>query len=167
MLHVEPGIRDWLFDKDSLTRRLTALAQGAFDVYLLHEGWQPLRDDECQVLGLPNQSTGWAREVLLRGNQVPWVFARSVAGKIALQAEGFDLESLGTRSLGELLFSDAAFARGPLSASRQPYPSQLEQDGPDLWARRSLFQRKSLGVLVMEVFLPALWDANANASSSE
>lgn len=158
---LDPALHDWLFvDKGSLTRRLTALAEGAFSVEPLLQGWQPLRDDECAALGVATGSEGWVREVYLRGHGQPWVFARSVAARSALQGSGIDLQSLGTRSLGELLFSDPAFARGTLQARRYPpdwLPVAVRQ--PQLWARRSRFTQGDLGVLVAEVFLPALWQA--------
>lgn len=161
---LDPLQHDWLYiDKGSLTRRLTMLAGGAFSVTPLHEGWQALRDDECAALGVAPGSQGWVREVYLRGHGEPWVFARSVAARSALLASGFDLQRLGSRSLGELLFSDQAFARGPLEARRYPdawLPAGLGQS--QLWARRSCFSRGPLGVLVAEVFLPALWHAAQN-----
>ncbi|WP_404439454.1 chorismate--pyruvate lyase family protein [Stutzerimonas chloritidismutans] len=156
-----PDVHDWLYvDKGSLTRRLTELAEGAFSVTPLTEGWQPLRDDECAALGVVNGSQGWVREVYLRGQQEPWVFARSVAARSALEQSGLDLPHLGSRSLGELLFSDPAFTRGPLQARRYP-EAWLPQDRrePQLWARRSCFSQGDLQVLVAEVFLPALWRA--------
>lgn len=156
-----PDVHDWLYvDKGSLTRRLTELAEGAFSVTPLTEGWQPLRDDECAALGVANGSEGWVREVYLRGQQEPWVFARSVAARSALEQSGLDLPHLGSRSLGELLFSDRAFTRGPLQARRYP-EAWLPQDRrePQLWARRSCFSQGDLQVLVAEVFLPALWRA--------
>ncbi len=159
LLSAPPAIvLDWLFDEGSLTRRLTALAGGAFSVRPLQEGWQILRDDECAALDAPAASEGWVREVLLCGQDAPWVFARSVATRAALEGSGLDLATLGSRSLGELLFCDQAFARGPLTACRYPrpwLPAPLAADG--LWARRSCFRRNGLGLLVAEVFLPALW----------
>ncbi len=153
------AMHDWLFvDKGSLTRRLTELAAGAFSVTPLAEGWETLRADECAALGVANGSQGWVREVYLRGHLQPWVFARSVAARSALEDSGFDLQRLGSRSLGELLFSDQAFARGPLEARHYPtawLPADCRQ--PQLWARRSRFSRGQLSVLVAEVFLPALW----------
>ncbi|MES2820167.1 MAG: chorismate lyase [Pseudomonadota bacterium] len=153
-------LRSWLFDQDSLTRRLTRLSAEQFDVTPLQQGWQTLRDDECAALEVPEHSVGWVREVFLRGHGQPWVFARSVAARSALAHSDFDLESLGSRSLGELLFSDHAFTRGELQAS--PYPAEwlpptVRDEG--LWARRSCFVRDGLAVLVAEVFLPALWAA--------
>ncbi|WP_373416388.1 chorismate lyase [Pseudomonas sp. ABC1] len=155
-----PDLHDWLFDQGSLTRRLTAQSDGHFDVQPLDEGWQPLRHDECTALGGAPGSIGWVREVYLRGHRQPWVFARSVALRSALEHSGLDLERLGSRSLGELLFSDQAFDRGELETCRYPadwLPGQVREDG--LWARRSCFRRGELGVLVAEIFLPELWRA--------
>ena len=154
------SVCDWLFDERSLTRRLTELSANGFSVTPLREGWLALRDDECATLGVPPGSTGWVREVYLRGNGQPWVFARSVAARQALEGSGLDLQQLGSRSLGELLFSDQAFARGELQVCRYPgawLPAEAVQDG--LWARRSCFRREQLAVLVAEVFLPAFWPA--------
>lgn len=149
-----------MFNEDSLTRRLTALSVGAFSVTPLYEGWQVLREDECAALGVCESCQGWVREVFLRGHDQPWVFARSVATRAALQGSGLNLAELGSRSLGELLFSDRAFARGELQVCRYPadwLPPEVRQAG--LWGRRSCFSRASLGVLVTEVFLPVFWQA--------
>ncbi len=156
----DPTTLDWLLDPGSLTRRLTRLAAGRFTVRPLFEGWQTLRDDECAALQLPGASIGWVREVYLLGVDTPWVFARSIAGQAALEATDLRLDVLGSRSLGELLFSDPAFTRQPLQTCRYPaawLPAEIAQAG--LWARRSRFDRDGLGVLVAEVFLPALWHA--------
>ncbi|MGC1332705.1 MULTISPECIES: chorismate--pyruvate lyase family protein [unclassified Pseudomonas] len=150
----------WLFDQGSLTRRLTHLSRDHFSVTPLHEQWQVLRADECKALGLADGSSGWVREVYLRGHGTPWVFARSVAGRQALEADGLALEALGSRSLGELLFTTPAFERQPIEVCQ--YPAQwlpAEQAGDGLWARRSRFDRAGLRVLVAEVFLPTLWPA--------
>lgn len=153
-------VSEWLFNEDSLTRRLTHLSGDHFSVTPLFEGWQPLRTDECSALGVPPNSQGWVREVYLRGKQQPWVFARSVAARAALAGSGLDLAQLGSRSLGELLFSDRAFDRDELQVCR--YPAQwlpVEACTERLWARRSCFSRGLLGVLVAEVFLPEFWQA--------
>ncbi|MCU1718943.1 chorismate--pyruvate lyase family protein [Pseudomonas sp. 5P_3.1_Bac2] len=155
-----PEVWQWLFNQDSLTRRLTKLSANGFSVVPLLQGWAPLRDDECAVLGVAAGSSGWVREVYLCGHDQPWVFARSVAARSALEDSALDLAELGNRSLGELLFSDQAFARGELQVCRYPaawLPSPDQQEG--LWARRSSFSRGPLAVLVAEVFLPSFWPA--------
>ncbi|MBB3103482.1 chorismate--pyruvate lyase family protein [Azomonas macrocytogenes] len=154
------GKRAWLFDQGSLTRRLQALAQGQLEVRILAEGWQHLRDDECTALAAAPASMGWVREIYLCGRSEPWIFARSVARRDALQAAGLDLQNQGARPLGELLFSAQGFTRGELQTCRYPadwLPQAVRETGH--WARRSCFTRGELGVLVAEVFLPAFWQA--------
>jgi chorismate lyase len=156
----EPVTLDWLFNQDSLTRRLTRLSANGFSVTPLFEGWQALRMDECAALDLPDHSCGWVREVYLRGQGQKWVFARSVAAQSALQDGGLNMDELGSRSLGELLFCDAAFERGALEVCHYPgawLPADDAVEG--LWGRRSCFSRGALSLLVAEVFLPNLWHA--------
>jgi chorismate lyase len=153
---------DWLFDEGSLTRRLTRLSADGFSVTPLLEGWQALRDDECSALDLPAGSLGWVREVYLRGHGEPWVFARSVAAQSALQDGGLNMDELGSRSLGELLFCDQAFTRRAIEVCHYPaawLPSDANVE--NLWGRRSRFDRGPLSVLVAEIFLPTLWLAVA------
>ena len=151
---------DWLFDEGSLTRRLTEISDNAFSGLPLYEGWQVLRPDDCAALDLPQGVQGWVREVYLRGHGEPWVFARSVAGKHSLHDGGLNMDELGTRSLGELLFSDQAFERGAMQVCHYPRNGLPQADQADhLWARRSRFVRGKLSVLVAEVFLPKLWAA--------
>lgn len=155
-----PVILDWLFNEDSLTRRLTRLSESRFSVTPLHEGWQTLRADECAALEVVEGTEGWVREVYLRGHGEKWVFARSVAPRTALEQDGLHMDELGTRSLGELLFSDEAFQRGPMQVCRYPaawLPTDDIQEA--LWARRSCFRRAGLSILVAEVFLSTLWGA--------
>jgi len=151
---------DWLFDEGSLTRRLIRLSNDGFSVSPLFEGWQPLRDDECVALDLAEGSEGWVREVYLRGHGEAWVFARSVAARSALQGDGLHMDELGSRSLGELLFCDHAFQRRAIEVCHYPehwLPAACR--APELWGRRSRFDRGALSVLVAEIFLPTLWTA--------
>lgn len=155
-----PVVLEWLFHEDSLTRRLTRFSDNHFCVQPQFEGWQRLRDDECAALHLPEGSEGWVREVYLLGRDERWVFARSVAARSALEHDGLHMDELGTRSLGELLFSDKAFARGPLQVCHYPAQWLPETDAqPGLWGRRSCFSRGILSILVAEVFLPTAWRA--------
>lgn len=152
------ALLDWLFDDGSLTRRLVALSNDAFSVTPLNESWQTLRSDECAALHVREGSVGWVREVFLRGHGQPWVFARSVAARSQLIDSDLHMDELGSRSLGELLFSDQAFSRGALQVCRYPghwLPAEVAAE--QLWARRSCFSRDGLSVLVAEVFLSPLW----------
>lgn len=159
----DPVLAQWLFDQDSLTQRLRQLSHDRFHVLPLQEGWQILRADECLALNCAPQSVGWVREVFLYGKDQPWVYARSVASQAALKQSGFDLTQLGRRSLGELLFSDPEFKRGPFeicTLDQQRLPAvvaQHSQADTPLWARRSCFNTPRISILVAEAFLPAFW----------
>lgn len=159
-----PTYDAWLFNQALLTQQLRDLSQQCFAVQPIIEEWQILRDDECQALNLPLGTKGWVREVYLKGQQQHWVYARSVAAMSQLQALNFDLTALGTQSLGELLFKQHAFVRESLQAKHYPaclLPKVIQSEQPSTiyWARRSCFTHAALTVLVMEVFLPQLWQA--------
>lgn len=158
LANAKPEFQRWLFDKASLTQRLSTLSQQRFSVELIKQTLEPLRPEECRALRLAEGSLGFVREVYLCGAHTPWVFARSVASAAALSHSGITLDGLGARSLGELLFSDPAFTRGPLSACRYPeqwLPQALRHEA--LWARRSCFTQDAVAILVTEVFLPSFW----------
>jgi chorismate--pyruvate lyase len=72
---------------------------------------------------------------------------------------------LGSKPLGELLFSDPTVTRGPIAiACIKPgqwlYEMALleEEERPQvLWGRRSQFHIAGKSLLVNEIFLPALY----------
>jgi len=152
-----PGgaLLDWLVDEGSLTRRLIAAGRDDFRVEVLTQQQQPARADEAAALGLSAGHPLWIREVLLHTAGAPRVFARTVADLQAFRAAGVHLEDLGSRSLGELLFSDPRIRREPIEIS--PYPADWlppSLRAEHCWARRSRFSSERLQLLVCEVFLP-------------
>ncbi|MDB6145064.1 MAG: chorismate--pyruvate lyase [Pseudomonas sp.] len=152
-------VADVLFDRGSLSRRLSALSQGVFGVMLLRQEHCLLQDDECLVLNLPSGSCGWTREVYLTGFGKPWVYARTVMSDSVLQQDELGIESLGNRPLGGLLFGADHFSRGTLEVCRylkSNHPAHLIEP---LWMRRSNFARGPLTLCVSEMFLPAFWAA--------
>lgn len=159
---------DWLFNKDSLTKRLTELSQHQFAVEVLLEEWQLLRPDEYQKLAAPTDKKGWLREVFLTGCGEPWVYARSVAMQTDLKNAEYDLTNIGGKSLGSILFIDKTFQRTPLEATR--YPMQLlpaSHQFANLWGRWSSFVNDEVNVLVQEIFLPAFWQALARREQGQ
>lgn len=145
---------DWLCDTGSLTQRLIAAGADNFCVELLGQSISPARNDEAQALNIEPGAPAWVREVLLHTAGAPRVFARSVAPLAALTNSGLELDRLGTRSLGELLFADARIQRSGIEISRYPaawLPEPWQHGG--LWARRSQFSHAELRLLVCEVFL--------------
>ena len=157
-LHPAPPanpLLDWLCDQHSLTARLEAAGNCDFAVEVLYQGVKEARTDEAAALNLSSREPVWVREVLLHTRGAARVFARSVAPLRLLEQSSLDLQHLGTRSLGELLFGTSNISRGTLEISLYPaawLPTDLRQES--CWARRSLFSDGKLHLLVCEVFLP-------------
>lgn len=148
----------WLFSKESLTKLLTQLSCQQFAVEVLYEGWQKLRIDEYQKLQVNDEREGWVREVILKGKDIPWVYARSVSMQTDLNNHHYDLGNLGSNSLGWLLFQDPSFTRSPIEVCHYPedwLPDCLKNNS--LWGRRSCLANSNISVLVQEIFLPAFW----------
>lgn len=158
----QPAIRPWLQASGSLTARLKARFP-QFAVTPLREQWVRGRLDELQALGLPAQSRVWVRDVILRGDGQPRVFAHSVFAPAVLRGDWRGLQGIGQRPLGALLFATPAVKRGPLYYRKLPLHHPLRQQviaagwagkQQPLWARRSLFRLGAQAILVTEVFLP-------------
>jgi len=154
------NLYDWLVDTGSLTARLKQHGQ-QFSVEVLTEGRYPLSDDEKTKLNLAD-NLGFVREVLLKVDGIPWVFARSVMSLNSLIAPGGELDKLGTRSLGSVLFNAPDMQRSEIEiAEFAPHSkvylySQQFSSIPkaSLFGRRSCFLLGGKSLLVAEVFLP-------------
>jgi chorismate--pyruvate lyase len=163
--HPEQRVSEVLLDRGSLSRRLSELSHGEFAVMPLQEQHSLLRDDECLALNLPSGSRGWIREVYLTGYGKPWVYARTVMPESILQENGLNMESLGSRPLGELLFGADHFCRGALEVFRYMKFDRGARLIEPLWMRRSNFSRGSLMLCVSEMFLPGFWAARAQGTA--
>jgi chorismate--pyruvate lyase len=157
-------LRAWLTAGGSLTARLVAHST-AFRVQRLHQRLAMCLQDETGPLGLPRPRHAWEREVLLRCDGAPVVFAHTVVPLAATAADWPLFSSLGERSLGSTLFYDPLVERGPLQFARLRAGHPLVQRAraalgglaaEPLFARRCLYRRKRGTLLVTEVFLPAV-----------
>jgi len=141
--------RDWLFDSGSLTARLKTLSEGKFAVEVVDESWLvfPELRFRSRFGPVAPEHRFWSRRVVLLGNGVPWVFANTL---IPTHSLGGDLEQiirLGTRPLGEYLFSQPELSRSEI---------EIKEIAEQSWGRRSWFFLNAKPVLVAEYFLPAL-----------
>lgn len=122
--------------------------------------------DEFRSVQLPRRVRVREREVLLRCDERPVVYAHTI---VPLAANAFDwpfFNTLGERSLGTTLFGDPAVRRGALQfarlGSQHPLARRackaigLDSAAGSLFARRCVFQRRSGVLLVTEVFLPVI-----------
>jgi chorismate lyase len=162
-------LRQWLAASGSLSRRLAALGT-RFEVQTLRQGTARLQRAEAADLAPQHRTRCWVREVLLRVDGVPLVWARSVAPRHALNGPWRALLGLGSRPLADLLFNDPRVCRTPLRrqrlAPRSPLVSRLARQWQRatgavpppgmVWARSSVFRKHGAPLRVMEVFAPSL-----------
>ncbi|WP_343841325.1 chorismate--pyruvate lyase family protein [Bowmanella denitrificans] len=148
-------LKNWLLDTSSLTERLQSHCRH-FRVQLLGQQLLPLLDNEkAPMQNQPCQ----VREVLLWGEEHPWVFARSLLPESLVQEGMRELAALGEQSLGKVLFNNSDCLREPFELTRLGTEHELMtrlglRCSHDLWGRRSRFSYKHWHMMVAEIFLP-------------
>jgi chorismate--pyruvate lyase len=145
-------LRRWLTAPGSLTARLRAL--GPVDVLVQHQGTRRLWPAERRALG--GLTAGHVREVILRVEGQPMVWARSVTSCRSLRGPWKALKGLGSRPLAELLFSHARVQREPLA------PHLWRRGGPEQGRARRQWQ----GLPGMRSAAPAITRAPERARAS-
>lgn len=162
------SLRAWLRAPGSLSARLAR--HGRFEVQLLRQATAKLRAPERQQLGAPRRGCTLVREVVLRVDGEPLVWARSSLHKSTLAGPWQALKGLGRRPLAELLYQDRRVQRSTLQPKRlSPYgPTRrqmqrqwLQATGTPapagmLWARHSVFKRQGALLRILELFHPAV-----------
>lgn len=159
---VPPVLRDWLWEPGSLTRRVIAHCDGAFRVNLIRQSPGRPLESERRLLAMGQGEQAVVREVQLLCAERPWVFARTLLPLANLGGAMQRLTRLGTRPLGEVLFTARDVERRLVQVA-QLHPthslfaaaSDPSADGPEcLWGRRALFALAGKYLLVNEIFLP-------------
>jgi chorismate--pyruvate lyase len=171
------AMRAWLTTPGSLTARLVAHSR-RFRVQKLRQAIAPCLADEAAAVGLARRRRVWEREVLLRCDGVPVVYAHTVVPMCADAHDWPLFSALGERSLGSTLFYDPRVARGPLEFARiRPGHPLMARVGAALgtgplggdatyYARRCVYRRRQGLLLVTEVFLPAVLDLAATTNTN-
>ena len=158
------AMKSWLRARGSLTARLVAHSK-AFRVQRLHQRTALCLADEARAIGMARPGRVWEREVLLRCDDVPVVFAHTVVPMSANASDWPLFSALGERSLGSTLFYDPQVHRGELEFARLRASHPLMQraravlggsEDAVFFARRCLYRRHRGLLLVTEVFLPSV-----------
>lgn len=159
-----PAQSSWLLETDSLTARLKSKSSH-FHLRLLSEV-----ESELPVLlqlklqlrlqsDLANTERAVLREVILNCDQQAMVYAQSWLPHSTLQAIA-PLAELGEQPLGEFIFRHPALQRGPIELARlESQKLRLNDACPqaEIWARRSVFLLDQHPLLVVEAFLPQVY----------
>lgn len=159
-----PHMRHWLTDSVSLTNKLIARCTH-FRVQRLAQRHALVLPDELKKIALPRRVLVQEREVFLRCDDSPVVYAHTIVPLSATASDWPFFGTLGERSLGTTLFGDPLVQRGKLEYARlsAQHPlvlraaAALEIELPSpLFARRCVYRRNRGLLLVTEVFLPAI-----------
>lgn len=163
-LSAPANLRWWLTHQASLTRLLQAHCEH-FRVEPVFQALATACIDELNVMNLSRRNQVLVREVYLRCDEIPVVFAHSIVKKEHLRGAWRGLSRLGNRSLGTMLFTNPLIQRTPLTYRKlKPHHPLFERackqlplaHPANLWARRSLFTLLQQPILVTEVFLPTI-----------
>lgn len=155
--------RPWLTDRGSLTARIKARCADV-RVEVVFQGLRRPDRDESFMFASGRRARVLVREVFLRCDETPVVFAHTVLDPADLCGPWRSVARLGTRPLGAALFADARIERHPLRVRKigrdhelhRRLSAHLPHAPRSLWARRSLFRLHDSPILVTEVFLPEI-----------
>lgn len=145
----------WLLDPGSLTTKLQQRCTH-LTIKLIGQQWLIPAASESPLLNTSQPVL--VREVLLVGDNTPWIFARSLLTRELTEQLG----EPGLTPLGEQLFGNPDLNRSPFELTRisasHPLCLQLSLDLPPefrLWGRRSTLSLNDATLLVQEIFLPS------------
>jgi chorismate--pyruvate lyase len=172
---VPPALRSWLTEPGLLTDRIRELCGERLRFRMLG----PLRalslSDELHARLGGYDERGLAREIEFRCLHERVVYAQTVLPDSTVRAHPW-LRELGDSPIGESLRrAGGVLAREPLEYAPLPPEHVLalaaSEGSPDargvtLWARRAVYRLDGLGILVQEVFLPALLRVEAGRNGA-
>ena len=156
------AVQAWTFEAGSLTQRLRATYGDAVAVKVLFQQWRVPFLTERQLLGLHEQRVCLTREVLLHANGKPLILARTIIPASTITIANRSLSKLGTRPLGEVIFSYPHLERIAMDVSLIN-PNEWTLNALDvahikqpIWGRRTVYAIKHQQMLVSEFFLPEI-----------
>ncbi|MFZ7255315.1 chorismate--pyruvate lyase family protein [Avibacterium avium] len=137
-----PEIAQWVQHQGSLTQKLQQACQ-QLSVEVIHQGWQENSTAKISLKSTALNKT-WLREVLLKGDGTPWIFAQTTLPETTVQNVAQYVLQLGEQPIGLWLF-------------KQPMQrvSLYWQQDPEtgLYARYSDFDLKGYPLQIKELFL--------------
>lgn len=134
------NIQCWLLEQGSLTTKLKQYCR-EFEIKVQSEKRiKKIYQNEIEVLP---DTQYWCREVVLYGDDIPWVAARTLIS-IPLLNDYQELLQLGNMPIGEWLFKQ--------KLERQKMQWSLDKN-TQRYARRSLFLIQQMPLLITELFL--------------
>jgi chorismate--pyruvate lyase len=169
--HLPLSVNEWIRKPFVLSEALRRVCNN-FSVKISDQSVKPLYSDEISALKCYSCESGYVRETYLGDPTNPLVYARVSMPESTYAAYKSELDSLGTRPIGEtLLYKDPSLTRSEFEVKRLSQNDELLFDslvhhqfhraviernarGQELWARRSVFKINGHPLLITEVFMP-------------
>lgn len=156
------NVQSWVYEPGSLTQRLRDYYGDAIAVKILLQQWNTPFLTERKLLKLPENKYSLIREVLLHADGKPLILARTIIPASTIKVAKSNLAHLGSRPLGEVIFSYPKLERIEMDVAlinpptwTQPAIAEGHIDQP-IWGRRTVYAIAQRQMLVSEFFLPGV-----------
>jgi len=137
-------VKSWLLELGPITKRISEKKNFSLELLQDDVGEVEIQDQRF-IDSLAKEFK--VREVLLYGDKIPLVFARTIIPLLTIEKGLAELGELGTRPLGDILFEKKIFKK-----EESAYASfGLQQD--IFWGRKIKYSVNGQPFSVMEVFL--------------
>lgn len=155
-------VRSWAYEAGSLTQRLRDYYGNTITVNILFHQWRAPFLSERRQLHLPLTRFCLIREVVLHTNGKPLLLARTIIPEETIKVAHRNLSHLGTRPLGEVIFSypdlervtmDLALIMPTVWTEQTQHNANITQP---IWGRRTVYAIQKRPMLVSEFFLPEI-----------
>ena len=154
------NVQSWTYESGSLTRRLRSYYGHAVAVKVLRQRWSKPFLSERRLLKLPEHHYSLTREVLLHADGKPLILARTIIPAATVKAAKSNLSQLGSRPLGEIIFSYPKLERMAMDVTlinpatwKQSARAEATINQP-IWGRRTVYAIAHKQMLISEFFLP-------------
>ena len=137
-------IRSWLIENGPITKRISAKEN--FTLNLIRDEIDEVDEIDKKYLGNIIGDIK-IREVILLGNKVPKVYAKSLIPVQTIEKGFSKLGSLGSKPLGDILFEKDIFIK--IDVVYSTFTNELDT----FWGRKTKYTVKNLPFSVMEIFL--------------
>ena len=139
------NILEWLNEEGSITAKISS--DSKFKLEILSDDLGIAEDEEYLALDIASEEVR-IREVVLYGDLVPLVYARSIIPSLTSSKGYPGLGTIGSKPLGDLLFQSELFIK-----TRREF-AQFETSSKEvIWGRRTHYLVRGYPLSVMEVFL--------------
>jgi chorismate--pyruvate lyase len=154
------NVTSWTYETGSLTRRLRSYYGSSVKVEVIYQRWLTPFLSERKLLGQAERRYCLTREVMLHADGVPLILARTIMPKQTIRSAHRNLSHLGSRPLGEVIFSYPDLERLELQVATlnpsawSPKALELGAIRTPVWGRRTVYAIMQQPLLVSEFFMP-------------